>query len=279
MRGNQPPQLNWTPVLAMIAVAALLTFAQHHARSEGNVSPGERAARFLVWPVQSVLDAGGLMARNTAVAAYRGQELVTENERLRQELARLESEKLRMWSYYLENKAMKHSLGWDGTGPVDFAAARVIDWAPGPRRRRVTIESNSELERGNVVRTEAGPVGRVIEAQGRRGIVVLLLDSENAVAAKIEREDGDRGMIYAAPEIENGGALLQMRKLPHDADVQVGDWVTSSGMGEVYPAGIPIGVVERVERSEVNVASITAYVRPFADFQHLRYVRVIRRGE
>ncbi len=279
MRGNQPPQLNWTPVLAMIAIAALLTFGQHHARSAGDVSPGERAARGLVWPVESVLSAGGLVVRNVAVAAYRGQELVNENKRLRQELARLESEKLRMWSYYLENKAMKRSLGWEARGPVDFAAARVIDWAPGPRRGRVTIESNSELERGNVVRTEAGLVGRVIEAQGRRGIVVLLVDPENAVAAKIEREDGDRGMIYAAPEMKDGGTLLQMRKLPHDADVQVGDWVTSSGMGEVYPAGIPIGVVERVERSAVNVASITAYVRPFADFQHLQYVRVIRRGE
>jgi cell shape-determining protein MreC len=50
-------------------------------------------------------------------------------------------------------------------------------------------------------------------------------------------------------------------------------------MGEVYPAGIPIGVVERVERSAVNVTSITAYVRPFADFQHLNYVQIIRRGE
>lgn len=279
MRGHNAPQLNWTPVLAMVALALLITFGQHRARAGGEVTLPVRGARHVVWSVQSVLTGAGGMARNVAVAAYRGQDLVAENERMKRELAYLESEKLRMWSYYLENRAMKRSLGWDGTSPVSYAVGRVIDWSPGQRRMRVTIEANRELERGNVVRTEAGLIGRVIEAHGRRGIVVLLIDAENAVAARIEREGGERGMVYAAPDVLGDRYLLQMSKLPPDADVRVGDWITSSGMGEVYPAGIPIGVVERVERSAVNVTSITAYVRPFADFQHLNYVQIIRRGE
>ncbi len=279
MRREDAYQINWTPIIVMVALAAVLTFTQHRARASGDIGLACRGARRVVWSVQSGLTRGGRVLRRIAVAAYRGQELVIENERLRRELAYLESEKLRMWSYYLENRAMRRSLGWDGSGPVSFGVGRVIDWSSDHYRQRVTIESNRELERGNVVRTEAGLVGRVIEAQGRRGVVVLLLDSESAVAAQIEREGGEQGMIYAAPDVPGDRYLLQMSKLPPDADVRVGDWVTSSGIGEVYPAGIPIGVVERVERSAVNVTSLTAYVRPFADFKNLNYVQVIRRGE
>ena len=279
MRGSYTSQLNWTPVLVMIVLAVLITFGQHRARAAGDVGLPCKGARQIVWSVQSVLTGGGRMLRNVAVAAYRGQDLVVENEQLHREVAYLEAEKLRMWSYYLENRAMKRSLGWDGGTPVTFAVGRVIDWSPGHGRKRVTIESNRQLERGNVVRTEAGLVGRVIDAQGRRGIVVMLTDPEAAVAAKIEREGGERGMVYAAPDTAADRNLLQMSKLAADADVRVGDMVTSSGMGEVFPAGIPIGVVERVERSPVNVTSLTAYVRPFADFQHLDYVQIVRRGE
>lgn len=53
----------------------------------------------------------------------------------------------------------------------------------------------------------------------------------------------------------------------------------SSGDGGVYPQGVPIGFIESVETSAVNVASITAYIHPFADFEHLDYVLVERRGE
>jgi len=42
---------------------------------------------------------------------------------------------------------------------------------------------------------------------------------------------------------------------------------------------VPIGFIESVETSAVNVASITAYIHPFADFEHLDYVLVERRGE
>jgi rod shape-determining protein MreC len=147
------------------------------------------------------------------------------------------------------------------------------------RRKRLTVEANRELERGNVVRTAAGLVGRVVEAQGTRGVVMPLTDSESAVAARVQRQDGDLGMVYAAPEADENGVVLKMVPHSHNADLRVGDVVISSGDGAVYPKGLPIGVIERVETSSVNVASVTAYMRPFADFEHLDYVLVERRGE
>lgn len=279
MRARHDQAVRWEPILAMMLVAAVLTWNQHRARGAGNTSLPERIARAAVWPLQSGLVRGGTFARNIAVAAYRGRHLVTENEELQRRVQHLEAERLRMVSYYHDNIAMRKKLGWPPLEAPPAIAARVIDWSSGSRRKRVTIEANRELERGNIVRTDAGLVGRVTEAQGMRGTVMLLTDAESAVAARVQRQEGDLGMVYAAPEAGESGLVLMMVPHSHRARLQMGDVVVSSGDGGVYPGGLPIGVIERVETSPANVASITAYLRPFADLEHLDYVLVERRGE
>ncbi|MFW5866559.1 MAG: rod shape-determining protein MreC [Armatimonadota bacterium] len=279
MRVRHNQAVNWTPILVMIVVAGAFTWAQHHGRDAGKVSLPERVARAAVWPLQSGLVRGGAFTRSIAVAAYRGRHMVAENEELERRIQALEAERLRMVSYYHDNIAMRKKLGWPPMEAPPRIAARVIDWSSGMQRKRVTIEANRELERGNIVRTDAGLVGRVIDAQGTRATVMLLTDAESAVAARVQRENGDVGMVYAAPEADDIGIMLKMIPHSHNADLRVGDSVVSSGDGGVYPRGLPIGVIERVEISAVNVASVTAYMRPFADLEHLDYVLVGRRGE
>lgn len=279
MRAMHGPAMRWEPIIVMVVVAAACTWMQHRARATGAVSLPERAARAAVWPLQSVLVRGGTFTRNVALAAYRGRHIVEENEKLRRRVQHLEAEKLRMVGYYHDNLAIRKKLGWPGQEAPPRIAARVIDWSSGMRRKRVTIEANRELERGNIVRTDAGLVGRVIQAQGHRGTVMLLTDAESAVAGRIQRQDGDRGMVYAAPEASESGTMLKLAPYSHNVDLREGDAVVSSGDGGVYPKGLPVGVIERVETSAVNVAAITAYIRPFADFEHLDYVVVERRGQ
>lgn len=262
----------------MVLVAVVLTVGQHRARAVGTVSLAERMAQRVVWSVESVLVTFGSVAGNLKTAALEGGALARENQELRRQVADLQAEKNMLLGYYHENKALKAKLGWDGTGVPDGIAARVIDWWSDPRRKRITIEASRELEPGNIVRTAAGLVGRVVEAQGNRGVVVLLVDGDHAVAAKVLRENGDRGIVYAAPPTGDTAGMLMLKVFEGPADVRVGDVVVSSGLGGVYPPGLPIGRVERVERSSAGVSAIVAYLRPFADFDHLDFVRVIRLG-
>jgi len=123
-----------------------------------------------------------------------------------------------------------------------------------------------------------GLVGRVVEAHGDRGEVVLLLDAEHAVAC-IVQPSRDEGMVYPAPEAQRGEQMLELSKLSRGSEIRVGQTVLSSGLGEVYPPKIPIGKIERVERSPVGGGAVVAYVRPFVDFNHLDYVIVMRRSD
>jgi len=95
----------------------------------------------------------------------------------------------------------------------------------------------------------------------------------------IQRQPRDQGMVYPATDAQPGENLLQLRKVQRGSDIRVGDTVISSGLGGVYPPGLRIGMVERVERSSFSGSSIVATVRPFADFNHLDFVLVLPRAD
>ncbi len=59
-------------------------------------------------------------------------------------------------------------------------------------------------------------------------------------------------------------------------DGQVGDIILTSGLGQLYPRGIPVGRIERVERAAGGGRVISAVVRPFVDFERLEFVTVAR---
>ena len=103
-------------------------------------------------------------------------------------------------------------------------------------RGRYLVEENRSLETGNEVSTGGGLVGRLVAAQGTRGVVVLLTDAEHAVAARVQRADGDHGIGYASPAGTTRRLALQMTKLPQNAVALVGDSIVTSGLGGRFPA-------------------------------------------
>ena len=118
----------------------------------------------------------------------------------------------------------------------------------------------------------------------RHGYVGLIngdieLMDRRAVAGIIQRIPSDQGMVYPSPDNQPGDQMLQLSKVRRGSDTRVGDIVLSSGLGGVYPSGLDIGTVESVERSSFSGSSIVAYVRPFADFNHLDYVIVLPRAD
>ena len=281
MRGMGREQYQWRWVALMAALALVMTVGQHRAHGGPGVSIPEWAAKRMVWPVQHLMVNVGGVARNVGVATFSGSELARENARLQERVDELEADKARMITYYHENIALKEKLGFEPPGRPQGIAARVVGWSTSGNRRRITIRAGREreLEAGLVVVTASGLVGRIASAQGRYAEVVLLVEPGHAVAGIIQRRPRDQGMVYPAPRSEPGENMLQLSKVRRGSDIRVGDVVLSSGLGGVYPPDLRIGTVERVERSAFSGTSIVACVRPFADFNHLDYVKVLLRAD
>jgi rod shape-determining protein MreC len=121
-----------------------------------------------------------------------------------------------------------------------------------------------------VVTTE-GLVGRVVETTALAARVQLITDPESAVGVLIQRS-----RVIGVAAGSQGGSV-QIKYLPIMADVAVGDRIITSGMGGVFPKGIPLGRVLRSNRPTNGALFQETWVQPLADFSRLEEVMVLKR--
>ncbi len=276
----QSPQLRVKWLAVLCALAIVLTYWQHRAHHSGQQSAPERAAKYVMWPLQSGVTGVLGWGRDVLVSLIRARSLAEENRKLKEQIDRLAAEKLQLHEYFLENKDLREKLGFAIAGEVKGVPARVISRSSTPGGPKVSIESldGRELEVGNMVMTQKGLVGRVVAAQKAVGEVMLLTHSDHAVAGMAQRSR-EQGMIYAARPTDASEPLLQMEKVRGEADLRVGDVILTAGLSGIYPANVRIGTVIRVQTAPASSRALRAIIKPAADLTNITYVLVVRRAK
>jgi rod shape-determining protein MreC len=120
-----------------------------------------------------------------------------------------------------------------------------------------------------------GLAGRISSVTGGTSQVTLITDESSSVTAEV-MPDGSAGSVE--PEVGNPDDLL-LDFVQKNANLQPGMSVVTSGFtsskgDSLYPRGIPIGRVKRVEPSEVELNQ-RVHIQPYADFRRLDYVQVL----
>lgn len=170
-------------------------------------------------------------------------ELIRQNARLREENDRLrvtawEGEEARN-----ENARLRTQLGWQQRTAWKVKPARVISRDPANWWRTVQIDLGSRdgVPTNAPVLTPEGLVGRITTVGLTRSQVVLLGDPNCRVAAVVENDRRDTGILMNASPLDPD--LVELNYLPRNADVKPGQAVSTSGLGGIFPRGIPIGTV------------------------------------
>ncbi|MGD6853789.1 rod shape-determining protein MreC [Bacillus infantis] len=128
------------------------------------------------------------------------------------------------------------------------------------------------LEKDMAVITAGGLIGKVKNTSPLSASVQLLssTDPANRISAVINEK------IYGTIEgYDTKKKLLLLKRIPYDAKVEKGEIVSTSGLGGVFPSGLPVGVVEEVVPDEFGLNQ-TAYVKPGADFYDIEHVMVTK---
>ena len=155
-----------------------------------------------------------------------------------------------------------------------FCDANLIGSESGGFVSSFTIDrgSTSDIAVGMPVLTEDGVVGRVTEVGLTFARVSTVINYDASIGAYIERS-GEVGIVSGDFSLRRDGLCL-LEYLPFDADVEVGDTVTSSGLGSVYPRGLVIGEVTELRGDEYNHVKV-AVVKPAADLGNIKKVMVL----
>ena len=159
--------------------------------------------------------------------------------RLRAENARLTAMAANLADLQLENGALRraaHFVGHSGQRPV---MARVIASSAGPISRSVLIDAGRDqgIDGSAAVVDDTMLIGRVVDVQTNTSHVMLLSDGLSRVPVQI-----GVGQIRAVL-IGNGTPEPQLDFIASDAAVTLGDLVTTSGLGGIFPSRLVIGTV------------------------------------
>jgi rod shape-determining protein MreC len=148
----------------------------------------------------------------------------------------------------LENTQLRQLLGLRERLGTATLAAEVLYDAADPYTRRVIIDKGlaQGVEAGSPVIDESGVLGQVTRVHPLISEVTLVTDSEQAIPI-VNTRTGVRGITYGDAG-RHGGGGLELRYMAANADVQPGDLLTTSGVDGVYPPGIPVAKVTKVER-------------------------------
>jgi rod shape-determining protein MreC len=197
-----------------------------------------------------------------------------ENQRLKQESAILQRRISQLEEHALETQRLQGLLAMRENSRAHYLAARIVGKDATNWFKTLLIDRGSQagLRRNMPVVAPDGLVGRVVEVAPYMAKVQLITDPVSASGGLLQRTRVT-GFVSG-----NLGAGLKVRYLPLLADVAVGDEVVTSGMGGVFPKGIPVGRVVAVERKSGALFQ-EAVLQPKVDLGRLEEVLILMEAE
>ncbi len=272
---------SWLPLVLLIL--GLLLLVSHES---GLLAPVENAAHYVLDPLQRMFWSVGENTGGLFQTVREQRALRSELEELRAQVDALTVESVRLREYQAEAEELRALLNFTSEYPIStylgaevvsrdaceaYPCGDVVGLEPNPYLRYVTINVGAQQGAAvgmSVVSGGAGLVGRITEVGPRTAKVQLLSDPDSGVAALLQTTRGT-GLVVGQQD-----GTLQMKYVPQEEDIAVGDIVLSSGLGGLMPKGLVIGQITDVQQRAYETFQ-TATVRPAVDFRRLELALVI----
>jgi rod shape-determining protein MreC len=172
-----------------------------------------------------------------------------------------------------ENAQLRQLLQLQQSPNTSGQAAEILYDAPDPFTRKVIIDKGllHSIVPGSPVIGAAGVIGQVTRVNPTTSEVTLLIDRDQTTPV-LNTRTGERSVAYG--EASAHGTELEMRFMAANADVKQGDLLTTSGVDGVYPPGLQVARVERIER-RADSAFAKIYCKPVAMMSGARHIMVL----
>lgn len=193
-----------------------------------------------------------------------------QNKVLEKKMAELEGKVFNFHEMELENSRLKNLMEFSSDTPHKKVLAQVVAWDSSSDFQTLRINKGKKdgISLQSTVVTAKGLVGYVYRITSQFSDVLTILDPNNRTDALIQRTRS-----HGVLEGYSGGRTL-MKYVTRSEPVILGDVVLTSGLGNVYPKGIRIGSVARIERESYGITQHVEII-PSVDFSRLEEVMVL----
>ena len=202
-------------------------------------------------------------------------DLMEENARLKAKNLILEQKVQKLASLTAQNIRLRELLNSSELVDDQVLVAEIVGVDPDPFRQVVTINKGSinGVFPGQAIVDAHGVMGQVTDVTPVSSRVVLVTDNSTRVPVQVNRT-GYRAIAAGIGQPDT----MELMHITETTDLREGDLLTSSGLGQRYPAGYPLGRVKKITQKSGEAFS-TVELQVLAEVNRSRFVLLVFRHE
>ena len=199
----------------------------------------------LVSPIQRLATMPSILWQQASSFFVTQHKLVDENKLLHQRHQRDAAQLSQFHALQQENQQLRNLLALAQRSEFTAQLAEIVYAERDVFKRRVLINKgrSDNVQTGQVVMDDIGIVGQITRVYPWLSAVTLITEKDHAVPVQVLR-NGLRTIVFGAGDTSQ----LSLRYMPVSSDIQTGDMLVTSGIDGIYPPGIPVATVEKIER-------------------------------
>ncbi len=217
-------------------------------------------------PVMQVVELPARVIHHVWTYFYDISHIYAENQLLRDENKQMMILQNKVRTLEVENQLLSRLLNYVPPAEASFMSAQVVAESGDKFTHLLLIYvGNEAVKKGQIVMGDESVIGRIDTVSPPYAKVILITDINSKIPVVVERTRV-RGILSG-----NNKDLPQLIFMRSTTDVQEGDIVVTSGVGGMFPAGLPIGFISSINGNRVEV-------EPMADLSRIEYVRIVDYG-
>ncbi len=262
--------------LGLLLVSLIVLSTQAYSRGPERTNPFFRAVVAVISYPQRAVTYSVRGIKNLWNDYIYLVDLREENLKLQKELSILVMRNFQLEETAEENERLRKLLGFKEKIPYRLVPAAVIAEDLSAKSKFVTINKGTRdgVKRGMAVVTYGGLVGQVVDEPGATltrysAPVLLIADPTSRVSVMVQRTRA-RAIVRGTGSFRT----LELLYLEPDAEIELGDVIITSGLGGIFPKGLPVGTVLRVEK-DPSAINPEVKVKPGVNFTRQEEVLLV----
>lgn len=271
MQANQPSFFLQGPKpITQLAVCVLLSLAlivsDAHLHVLGRV---RQQLSVLLYPLQWLATTPFALIKDGSYFLTRQAELLKENQQLNDDKLAASLQAMQIAQLKAENAQLSELMQARRALPQPSQLAEILYNGRDPFSARLIINKGErdDIREGSIVTDAAGLVGQIVRVQPLTSEIRLISDHDHMAPVVVQRNQL-RTVVYGMGKQQP----LEVRNMAPNVDIQVGDVLLTSGIDGIYPAGVPVARVYKVDR---RGAFARLYCAPIGAVDRHRFVIVL----
>ena len=255
-------------MIMLVILSIILMTADHRWQHLDMV---RNTLSYLLYPVEYVVDLPIRLYYWGEQNLSSHRTLLHENRHLRdmQLQSRVQLQKLDILEK--ENERLRQLLSATPTTTEDHLIAEIVSVDVDPYRHFIVLNKGAKdgIFKGQPIIDALGVMGQIVYVNALSSTAMLISDVSHVIPVQIDRT-GLRSVAFGTGQTDH----LDLKHIPHNADVQIGDKLISSGLGERFPRNYPVATITSINR-DTGETFISVRAEPLAQLDTSREVLLV----